>query len=62
MNFCQAIPIIDVRDVNVVGLLPIGSPEFRIRIDDAEPITAVLETWEATDVHKGEAVGAERVT
>jgi hypothetical protein len=58
----QVIPVIGVRDVNVIAFVPIVSPEFRIRIDDAEPIAAVLETRIPANVHKGEAVDSERVT
>ena len=58
----QVIAVIDVDDVNVVGLVPVGSPEFRIRINDTEPIATVLEAREPANLHKGEAVDAERVT
>jgi hypothetical protein len=42
-------------------LVPVVSPEFRIRINDAEPISAVLKAWESADLHKGKAIDAERV-
>jgi len=42
-------------------LVPVRSPEFRIRINDTEPIAAVLETRKPANLHKGEAVDAERV-
>jgi hypothetical protein len=57
----QVIPVFDVHDVNVICFVPVGSPEFRIRINDTEPIATVLETWKTANLHKGEAVNAERV-
>jgi len=58
----QVIPVIEIRDVNVVGLVPVVSPEFRIRVNDTEPIAAILETRKPANLHKGEAVDAERMT
>ena len=58
----QVIPVFGVGDVNIIAFVPILSPEFRIWIDDTEPIAAVLEARKPTNLHKGEAVDSERVT
>jgi hypothetical protein len=57
----QVIPVIVVRYVNIVGFVPVVSPVFRIRINGAEPITAVLKARIPANVHEGKAVDAERV-
>src|ERR1700692_606053 len=58
----QVISVIAVHNVNVVGLVPVVSPEFRIRINDTEQKTPVLKARKPPNLHKGEAVDAERVT
>jgi hypothetical protein len=58
----QIIPVIEVTDVNIVGLVPSVSPVFRIRINATEPIAAVLEARIPANLHEGEAVDAEPVT
>ena len=57
----QVVPIVDIHDINIVGLVPVISPEFRVRINHTEPIPAVLESREPANLHKGEAVDSERV-
>jgi len=58
----QVISVVDVHHVNVVSLIPVGSPEFRVRINNAKPIAAVLESWKSANFHKGKVVHTERVS
>ena len=55
----QIIPIIVVVHVNVIAVVPIVRPVFRPRINQTEPITAVLEAAMSADVHHRETVDAE---
>jgi len=57
----QVIPVIHVIDVNVVGLVPVGSPVFRIGIIEIEPKAVVLEARKPAHHHEGEVVYAEPV-
>lgn len=58
----QVIPIIQLCDVNIVGLVPVVLPVLRIRVNDTDPIAAVLEARIPAHHHEGLAVDAERVT
>src|SRR5258706_1621532 len=40
----HVIPVVDVVDVNVVGVVPGARPVFRPRINDAEPEASVLKS------------------
>ena len=57
----QVIPAVVVRYVNIVGFVPVIPPVFRIRINGAEPIAAVLKARIPANVPEGKAVDAERV-
>jgi hypothetical protein len=57
----QVISVVVIGDVDIIGLVPVGSPEFRIRIHYTEPITAVLETREPANLHERKAVDSERM-
>ena len=39
----QVIAVVDVSDINVVGVVPVIRPIVRPRINNAEPIATVLE-------------------
>jgi len=57
----QVIPAVDVVDINIVGLVPGRSPIFWIRINDTEPIPAVLEARKSAFNQEGHAVHAKKV-
>ena len=54
-------PAIVVHHVNVVSLVPVVSPIFRIRINGTEPIPTVLEARIPANIKEREAVDAEIV-
>jgi hypothetical protein len=58
----QVIPVIGVRDVYIVAFVPVVSPEFRIWINNTEPIAPVLEPRKPANLPEGEAVDSERMT
>jgi len=58
----HVIPVIDVVDVNVVGLVPSARPVFRPRINQAEPEAPVLEPWVAIHDNDRDAVNAKPVS
>ena len=58
----QVIPIAGVCDVDIVGLVPVPTPIFRIRINHTEPIATVLEARIPAHHHEGFVVDAERMT
>jgi hypothetical protein len=41
----QVIAVIDVDDINIVGVVPVVRPVSRPWVNEAEPIALVLETW-----------------
>jgi hypothetical protein len=58
----EVVAVIHVIDVNVVGLIPIGRPGFRPRINNREPEAAVLKARASIDDDHGSAVNAEIVS
>jgi hypothetical protein len=50
-----------VRDINVVIVVPVGSPVIRPRINRAEPVTVVLEARISADHQEGQTADAEAV-
>ncbi len=58
----QIISVIAVINVNIVSLVPVGSPVFGIGINETEPIATVLEARKPSHYHEGKAVDAERMT
>ena len=57
----QVVAIVGVQEIHVVGLVPIVSPVFGIRIHDTEPIAAVLEARVPVYLQERQAVDVERV-
>ena len=57
----QVIPVVAVYDVNIIGLVPVVSPKFRIWVNNSEPIATVLEAWKSAYFHEREAVDTKRV-
>jgi hypothetical protein len=57
----QIIAITVVVHVDVIAVIPIVGPVFRPRVDQTEPIPAVLEATLPADIHHGEDVDAEPV-
>jgi hypothetical protein len=58
----QIVSVIGIIDVDVVSLIPVGSPVFWIRINETEPIATILEARKSSHHHEGQAVDAEGVT
>jgi hypothetical protein len=58
----QVISTIDIVYINIVRLVPVGSPVFWIWINHTEPIPAVLEARESTFNQERHVVNAERVS
>ena len=57
----EIVAIIDVGDVNVVGVIPVGSPGLGPRIDHTDPVTSVLETGKSANNQKGPTVNPKPV-
>src|ERR1035437_6921881 len=57
----QVIAIAVVVDVDIVGLIPVGSPVLGIWIHHAEPIATVLEPRIGADHQERKAVDVEEV-
>ena len=47
----HVIPIVSIDDVHVISLVPVGRPGGGPRVNQAEPIAAVLEAREAANNH-----------
>ena len=45
----QVVTVIDVADVDVVGVVPVVRPGFRPRVNETEPIAAILEPGISAD-------------
>jgi len=57
----HVISIVCVDNVHIVGFIPVVCPVTWPRINQSEPIAAVLEAWKAANHHIGLAVDHERV-
>ena len=57
----EVISAVVVVDVAIVGLIPVGSPELRVRIEEDEPVSGVLEARVSADVHERQTIDAEEV-
>lgn len=55
----QVVAVVDVGDINVVGVVPITRPVFWPWVNQAEPIAAVLEAGISAHNQEGESVDAE---
>ena len=58
----KVVAVVHVIDINIVGLIPVGSPGFWPRINNREPEAAVLEAGASIDDQHGRAVDAEIVS
>jgi hypothetical protein len=57
----QIISAAVVVQVHVIAVVPITRPVFRPRVDQSEPVAAVLEAALRANIHHGETVDAEPV-
>ena len=55
----EVVAVIDVGDINLVGVIPIVRPVFRPRIYHAEPVAAVLESRTSAYNEEGTTVNSE---
>jgi hypothetical protein len=55
----QVIAVVAVCDINVVGVVPVIRPDFWPRINKAEPIAVVLETWISAHNQEWKAIDPE---
>jgi hypothetical protein len=55
----QVIAVIDVGDINFVGVVPVIRPVFWPWVNDTEPIALILEARVSAHNQKGLAVDAE---
>jgi len=57
----QVIAVVNVFDIDLVRVVPVGAPVSRPWINHAEPEAIVLEAWIPADHHEGQAFNAEVV-
>src|SRR5229473_1099642 len=57
----QIVAVIDIGDVDVVGVVPVIRPVSWQRVNHAEPIAVVLEAGISAHNEEGESVDAEPV-
>jgi hypothetical protein len=57
----QVIAVINIADINVVGIVPVIRPVFRPRVYEAEPITLILEAGKSAHYEEGTPVDSEGV-
>jgi hypothetical protein len=55
----QVIAVVDVGDINVVGVVPVIRPIFWPWVNDTEPIAFVLKARISAHDHEGESVDSE---
>jgi len=55
----QVIAVIDVADIDIIGVIPVICPVFRPWINQTEPITSVLEAGKSANNKEGAAVNPE---
>jgi hypothetical protein len=55
----KVIAIVDVRDVNIVVVIPVTAPVFRPRVNEADPIALIMEARVPSNNQKRQAVDAE---
>ncbi len=55
----QVVAVIDVGDINVVGVVPVIRPVFRPWVHETEPIAAVLEAGISAHNKEGQAVDSK---
>lgn len=57
----KVVTIVLVRDVDVIGVVPVIRPVSRPRVEKRNPIAVVLESWVSTINHEGETVDPKRI-
>jgi hypothetical protein len=57
----HVVAVIDVGDINVVGVVPVVRPVLRPWVNRTEPITLVLEAWVSADNQERETMDPEPV-
>ena len=57
----KVIAVVDVGDVNVIIVIPVVTPIFWPRINEANPIALVLEARVPANNQEGQAINAESV-
>jgi len=57
----QVISAIEVGNVNIIGVVPVVGPVRGVRIDHAEPVTAILEPGISPDNQEGETSNSKSV-
>ena len=55
----KVIASVDVRDINIVVVIPVTAPVFRPRVNETDPIALILEAWVPSNNQKRQAVDAE---
>ena len=55
----QVIAVIDVDDINIVGVVPVVRPGSRPWVNETEPIALVLEPWIPAHYQEGKAIDAK---
>jgi len=55
----QVVAVVDVGDIDVVGVVPVIRPISRVGVNHGEPITVVLEAGISAYNQEGKAVDAE---
>jgi len=58
----QVVAAICVVDIHIVRVVPVVRPTSWIRIDHAEPVTAILEARISADNQEGEPADSESMT
>jgi hypothetical protein len=61
-SIAEIVAIVHVIDVDVVGLIPVRRPGFRVGINNREPEAAVLEAGASVDDDHGRAINTEKVS
>ena len=57
----KIISVTDIVDIDIIAFVPVVCPVFRPRVNETEPITAILEPGISTDNQKRLTVDAEPV-
>jgi hypothetical protein len=55
----QVITVVDVGDINVVGVVPVISPIFRPWVNETDPIALILKARVPANNQEGQSVDAE---
>ena len=55
----QVITVVDVADIDIVGVIPVRRPGFWPRVNETEPIAAVLEAGISAHNQEGQPIDSE---